>query len=438
MAKSKKAKEDNVEMEIASVIPDVEWKTEKRFIKDLIPHPRNPRSLSKRSHKDLINSLQKYNYVELAAINLDNMILAGHQRIHVMQDIGWGEKEIEVRVPSRLLTQKECDNYLLISNKVTGDWDYDIMSNQWEEQELFEGGFNEEDLVGKYEVDIEQIESDLEEGEEMLTPGSDEEAYTKFGDVYELNGHRLICGDSTLPDIVFKLLNGEEPILMVTDPPYGVNYDPNWRNEAGKGQRAGGKVQNDDIVDWRVTYSLFPGSVAYVWRAGKYSPEVAKNLQDCEFEIISQIIWAKQHFALSRGDYHWKHEPCWYAVRKGHSHNWQGSRKESTVWDIANHNAFGGGKEDKDDERTSHGTQKPIECMAIPIRNNSAKGEIVYDPFLGSGTTLIASELLDRKCYGVELSPAYCDIIVNRYKNYMNKKNKKFKIYKNGELHSQS
>ena len=201
---------------------------------------------------------------------------------------------------------------------------------------------------------------------------------------------------------------------MITDPPYGVDYDPEWRDESDLvvGERSKGKVKNDDRVDWTDAYSLFTGDVVYIWHAGRYAERIAKNLIDCGFEIVSQIIWAKQHFAISRGNYHWQHEPCWYAVRKGKNHRWQGSRDQSTLWEIKNNNAFGNSNPE---EKFGHGTQKPIECMARPIRNNSEKGDIVYDPFLGSGTSLIAAEQLGRICYGLELEPKYCDMIIARY-----------------------
>jgi len=150
---------------------DIEWKTEKRLISELNPHPRNPRSISKRSYENLCISLKKYNYAELAAINLDNTILAGHQRIHVLQDMGRGEEEIEVRVPNRQLTQKEADNYLLVSNKVTGEWDYDILANQWEEEELIEAGFLKEEIYGSEKEFEEKIQE--KEFDESITDGLD-------------------------------------------------------------------------------------------------------------------------------------------------------------------------------------------------------------------------------------------------------------------------
>jgi DNA modification methylase len=166
-------------------------------------------------------------------------------------------------------------------------------------------------------------------------------------------------------------------------------------------------------VDWTEAYKLFPGHVAYVWHAARFTADLALNLGQAGLHVRAQIIWRKPRFAIGRGHYHWQHEPCWYAVREGGSAKWCGDRTQSTVWDI---NA-----KDQDAE-TRHGTQKPVECMARPVRNHGVKGDDVYDPFLGSGTTLIACERLGRRCYGLELSPAYCDVIVHRYENFTGKK----------------
>lgn len=404
---------------------DIEWHLEKRKIADLKDHPKNPRKISKEQQEHLKTSLQKFGLIDKPIINLDNMLIGGHQRKNALKKLK--QKEVECNVPSRLLTEKEVDELNIRLNKNLGEFDQDILQH-WDKDELISYGFLEEELP-----ELLQVEPEGEDEEsEVLEPSKDEDAITKMGDVYELNQHRIVCGDSTLPEYVEKCLNGNEPILMVTDPPYGVEYDPGWRDAAGKGCRAKGKVQNDDKVNWSLAWHLFPGSVAYVWHAGKYCGEVEKSLLENDYEIISQIIWVKQHFALSRGDYHWQHEPCLYAVKKGHQHNWQESRKESTVWEIANLNCFGSSKE-ADEERTAHSTQKPLECMTRPIRNNTAQGEGVYDPFLGSGTTLIAAEKLSRICYGIELSPAYCDIIVQRWIKYMVKNGREFTIRKNGE-----
>ena len=206
---------------------------------------------------------------------------------------------------------------------------------------------------------------------------------------------------------------------MVTDPPYGVDLDPEWREQAGLNPRTrqGGKLANDDRIDWSDAWALFPGDVAYVWHAGIHAAEVALGLQRCGFQIRSQIIWVKQHFAISRGAYHWRHEPCWYAVRKDQTAHWRGDRKQSTVWEIANLNPFGG-EPTEENEVTGHGTQKPVEIMRRPILNHTRPGEACYDPFLGSGSTLIAAESIRRICYGMDIDPRYVDVAVLRWQRF--------------------
>jgi len=236
---------------------------------------------------------------------------------------------------------------------------------------------------------------------------------TERGQRWSLGPHSLLCGDSTSPEDVSKLLGAAKPNLMVTDPPYGVNYDPAWRSAAGKGTRSEGKVSNDDRADWTETWQLFPGNIAYIWHGALHAGEVLESLVRAKFAVRSQIIWVKQHFAISRGDYHWQHEPCWYAVRG--TGQWAGDRKQTTIWNIANHCAFGG-KDEKGEKKTPHSTQKPIDCMKRPIENNSNEGQMVYDPFLGSGTTLMAAVQSGRICYRMELDPGYVAVILERYK----------------------
>jgi DNA modification methylase len=206
---------------------------------------------------------------------------------------------------------------------------------------------------------------------------------------------------------------------MVTDPPYGVDLEPEWRELAGLNPRTrqGGKLANDDRIDWTEAWALFPGDVAYVWHAGIHAAEVALGLQASGFEIRSQIIWVKQHFAISRGAYHWRHEPCWYAVRKGQTGHWRGDRKQTTVWEVANLNPFGG-EGAEENEATGHGAQKPVEIMRRPILNHMRPGEVCYDPFLGSGSTLIAAESTGRICYGMEIDPRYVDVAVLRWQRF--------------------
>jgi DNA modification methylase len=206
---------------------------------------------------------------------------------------------------------------------------------------------------------------------------------------------------------------------MVTDPPYGVDYDPGWRKGLDTVKRSLGKVAHDDRADWREVWSLFPGDVAYVWHSGTQSHVVADSLISKGFTIRAQIVWAKPHFAISRGHYHPQHEPCFYAVRKtGH---WAGDRKQSTVWQIAN-GTFQGGATKAEDAKTGHGTQKPVECMKRPIENNSTHGQAVYEPFSGSGTTIIAAEMTGRNCHAIEIDPAYIDVAVKRWQDFTGQK----------------
>ena len=194
---------------------------------------------------------------------------------------------------------------------------------------------------------------------------------------------------------------------MVTDPPYGVEYDPSWRNQAGAAKtKRTGKVLNDDRADRREAWALFPGDVAYVWHGALHAATVAESLTAAGFKVRSQIIWAKDRLVLSRGDYHWQHEPCWYAVRKTGKGHWAGDRKQTTLWQIANKDQ---------DAATVHGTQKPVECMRRQILNNSSPGQAVYEPFMGSGTTLVAAETTGRVSFGIELNPVYVDVAVERW-----------------------
>jgi DNA modification methylase len=204
------------------------------------------------------------------------------------------------------------------------------------------------------------------------------------------------------------LLAGAVPQLMVTDPPYGVEYDPEWRHRRGVNKSVRkGKIQNDEIADWTRTWNLFPGEIAYVWHGALRSTIVAESLMKSGFTIRAQIIWAKERLVMSQGHYHWQHEPCWYAVRK--KGYWTGDRKQTTLWTIGS-----GGQ----DAETKHATQKPVECMRRPILNNSNPGQSVYEPFLGSGTTLIAAQSSDRICLAVELDPLFVDVAVRRWQAF--------------------
>ena len=383
----------------------MKWTIKEVKISDLKEYDKNPRKIKKEQLDKLTAHINEDGYHQRIIVNTDYTIIGGHQRKKALLQAGYKPSDvIEVLMPERTLQQQELDRINVRDNLDFGEFDFDILQEQFNLEELEEFGFDKEFLETLEPVIIPSIDED----EIEQVPAN---PVSKLGDVYILGNHRLMCGDSTNPEHVSKLLNGNNPILMVTDPPYGVSYTPEWSEVAGKGERAKGTVLNDDRYDWSDAYSLFTGDVAYIWHPSKYTHKFAEHIENCDFKLISLIIWSKQHFALSRGDYHHQHEPLWYAVKRGKQHNWQGKRDQSTIWEINNNNVFGGGGE----EQTGHGTQKPIECMLRPIINNSKVGEGVYDPFGGSGTTLIACEKSDRNCYMMELSPAYVDVIVKRW-----------------------
>lgn len=386
---------------------------------DLKPDPRNARKHSPRNIGAIADSLHKVGAARSIVIDENNVILAGNgmveaagqagiENVHVVEADG----NTVVAVRRTGLTKKQKAQLAIADNRTgeLAEWDVPVLTGLADEVGLDladveftpdEVALLEDQVLREKEVTEDEVPTDVEKR-------------CKPGDLWQLGDHRLLCGDSTKAEDVTRLLDGAVPFIMVTDPPYGVSYDPEWRDGAdlGVGERSRGKVQNDDRIDWTETYKLFPGSVAYVWHASFYTVDVGLNIRTAGFEIRSSLIWRKQHFAMSRGHYHWQHEPCWYAVRSGKTSKWGGDRTQSTIWDIANNNSFGNANAE---ETWGHGTQKPVECMARPIRNHGGKGDDVYDPFLGSGTTLIAAEQLGRRCFGLEISPEYCNVILARW-----------------------
>lgn len=380
----------------------------------LKPYPHNPRLISQAAIDKVLASVREFGWRQPIVVDEDGVILVGHTRR--LAAIKGGYKQVPVHDATGL-TEAQKRAYRLADNRTgeESEWDMPVLATE---------------IAGlrALDFDLKPLGFDTPElrALEAKEPGKDAEAtpeppknpVTRPGDLWELGDHYLLCGDSTKADDVKELLDGATPNLMVTDPPYGVNYDPEWRNRADRangkpyGARAGGVVTNDDRADWREAYALFPGDVAYVWHPpGATAIIFGESLLASDFDIRMVIIWAKQQFPIGRGHYHVKHEPCYYAVRKGGKSHWAGDRKQTTLWEI-----------DKPQKsETGHSTQKPIECMKRPIENNSAPGDAVYDPFLGSGTTLIAAEMTGRRCYGMEISPAYCDVIVRRWQEFTGK-----------------
>lgn len=386
-------------------------------ITELIEYKNNARKHSKAQINQIAASIKEFGYCNPILIDENNVILAGHGRFMALKQLNY--KKIPCILISTL-TEAQKKAYILADNKIAenAQWDEDLL--RIELGDLKEIDPDQISLIGFSAADINKIltpkGSEGDDGENKVPP-PEEKIFTKLGDIWQLGNHRLICGDSTDHDTVKRLMESNNAILMVTDPPYGVNYDPKWREgcDLGVGKRSTGKVLNDDRADWTEAWELFRGNVTYVWHADKFAVDVFNSLKRAGFEIRNQIIWVKQHFVLSRGNYHFQHEPCWYAVRKGAKGNWTGDRKQTTTWEIKNNNAFGNAKPE---ETVGHGTQKPVECMRRPILNNSIPQDGIYDPFSGSGTTIIACEQTDRKCYAIELSPQYVDITVKRWQDY--------------------
>ena len=386
----------------------ITWNERNVLLSQLKPFERNPRKISRAAYKRLKDAIGRVGYHQRILATQDLRIIGGHQRLAALKELGF--TAISILTPSEQLSDEQFRRLLVEENLAFGEFDTLILQDDYTKEELLSWGFPEEQALWGEESDI---PPEAEAGVPIESV-----AVTAMNDLWLCGAHRIRCGDSTQRAHVDELLGGASPHLMVTDPPYGVKYDANWRNEslkAWKKPRATGKVKNDDRSDWREAWALFPGHVAYVWHSGIYAPEVAESLRAAKFELRSQIIWAKQHFTISRGHYHWKHEPCWYAVREGATGHWSGDRKQHTVWEVQNASAMGG---KKDDVQTMHSTQKPIECMKRPIENNSAPGEAVYEPFSGSGTTLIACELTGRQCYAMELDPLYVDMAVRRWQQF--------------------
>lgn len=393
----------------------LKWIEKTVAVSDLKPFERNPRKITKQAYEKLKESLQKGGYHQRIVTTPELKVVGGYQRIRALSDLGI--KEIPILIPDRDLTDDEFRRILVTDNLPFGDFDWDILSADYEVDELLDFGMPESWLDFMPKNDNEGLT------EPNDVPPLSSVVVTVQGDQWRLDKHILRCGDSTNSDDVAALLGDVKPHLMVTDPPYGVDYKPEWRDNAGGKFGDGkikmrGKVENDSRADWSEAFALFPGNIAYVWHSALHSKEVADSLTGLDFKLRAQIIWVKPHFIMSRGDYHWQHEPCWYAVKGTGS--WKGDRKQTTVWEIAGMNPAGGSKE-TEDQHTNHSTQKPVECMKRPIENNSSPGQAVYEPFSGSGTTIIAGEMTGPAIFAMEISAEYVDMAIRRWQNFTGK-----------------
>jgi DNA modification methylase len=387
-------------------------------ITELIPYQNNARTHSEDQIKEIVNSIKEFGFNNPILIDEKKMIIAGHGRLLAAALMGLNEvPTIELKGLSE--TKKRA--YILADNRIAlnAGWSSDKLQQEFEALladnfDITLTGFTSDEINSFLNPEV------LMEGltDQDSVPSIEQNIISKLNDVWLLGNHRLMCGDSTNPNNVDLLLNNEKPNLMITDPPYGVNYEAGWRAKAknvkATSRENNNSLKNDNQYDWHEAYSLFEGNIMYVWHASAFTDLVMEGIRKCDFEIKQQIIWNKNVHALSRSDYHWKHEPCWYAIRKNVNHSWNGSRKEMTVWDIKSI-IF-------EKEKTEHPTQKPVEIYLIPIENHTKFNDFIYDPFGGSGTLIIACEKTNRKALIMEIDPKFCDVIIKRWQNFTGKK----------------
>jgi site-specific DNA-methyltransferase (adenine-specific) len=321
-------------------------------------------------------------------------VLGGNMRLKACKEAGL--KEVPIIMADNL-TEEQQREFLIKDNVSGGEWDWDILANEWEVEQLEEWGL---DIPVNLEVELEAEEDDFD------VPEGGIETDIVLGDLFEIGEHRLLCGDSTDSDQVAKLMNGELADMCHTDPPYNIDY------EGGSKKRE--KIANDKLDDFpkflydvytTISTALKKGGAIYVWHASSETHNFIQQFLNAGFLFKSYIVWNKNNSTFGRSDYHWKHEPCIYGWLNGGSHKWHGDRKQTTVWDI-----------DRPSRSEEHPTMKPIPLCCKPLENSSAIGNIILDVFLGSGSTMVASHQLKRKCYGMELDPKYCQVIIDRMK----------------------
>lgn len=417
-------------------------KVERWPLDRLIGYARNAKTHPPEQVAKIAASIREFGWTIPVLVAEDGSLIAGHGRVLAARKLGIAEVPTMV---ARGWTDAQIKAYRLADNRLThSDWDNELLALELKELEAFGAdlaltGFDPQELTSLMLDRTAVGNTDPDDA-----PGIPVNPLSRLGDVWTLGslGHRIVCGDCTDPAVVDACLRGVRPNLMVTDPPYGVEYDANWRNnvfsENGPrggdkiGGRATGKVLNDARSDWRAAWKLFAGNVCYVWHAGIKAASVEESLRSVGLRVRSQIVWVKTRFVISRAHYHPQHEPAYYAVREGEdgwqrfeddhgalayaardgkTADWKGGRKQSTVWFIEHVKS-----------ETGHSTQKPVECMRRPIENNSSVGQAVYEPFSGSGTTIIAGEMTGRTVLAVELNPAYVDVAVSRWCRFTGQK----------------
>jgi len=394
-----------------------------------VPYVRNPRKNDSVVDR-MCGSIREFGLKIPVLARSDGEVVDGHLRLKAAQKLGITE------VPVIL-----CDEWtpaqvkafrLMVNRSVTwASWDEEMLA--LELQEIQEADFDLS-LSGFNPGEIDALLALDDEEKANATPPLPESAVSRTGELWLLGPHRVLCGDATSAEVVARLLGERKPRLLVTDPPYGIELDSEWRDRAGLNghgpaqpsymkKRTKGHtetaISGDTRADWSQVFELVPSlEVGYVWHASKFTREVLDGLLRIGFLHHQQIIWNKGRTVLTRTHYWFQHEPCWYVRKKNAP--WFGKAGEnSTIWDSPSPKFIMGSS---DEDKYDHPTQKPVELMRRPILNHLRRGELVYEPFLGSGTTLAAAELTERVCYGIELDPKYVDVVIQRWQQLTGKK----------------
>lgn len=402
------------------------WNTVQKSVSELVPHIKNPRKISPSQLESLKRSFEKYNLVEIPAIDLDGTILAGHQRIKILKILGRGDEIIDVRVPNRKLTDEESKGYLISSNALGGDWDFELLKD-FDIELLADVGFSEVDLANIWDDNISTKEESFDVEKEIKNI---QEPRVKTGDIIVLGKHKIICGDSTDPEVLKRLFEDKQASMIYSDPIYNINLD--YDKGLGGKQSYGGTVTDNKTDEEYKEFLRRSMSAAlsvskkdvhvFYWNTEQHIWIIQTLYRELGIDNKRVCLWVKNgHNPTPQVAFNKCYEPCIYGA-KGHPYL---SKKEQGLTEIMNKEITTGN--DSIDEvniwtakRVSakdykHATTKPVELHEKAIRRCTLPGDIILDSFLGSGSTLIAAEQLKRIVYGVEMEPVFCDLIMSRY-----------------------